>query len=271
MARLCLWGAVGLAALCSSTVAAAEERDADSAIIVTGEKARRSLQDTLASVAVTTPKRIDQENIGSVQEIFQRTANMSDTFYTGGFTLRGIADRGIKGGEGAALATVFVDGAALPAALVHAAPTDLWDVAQVEILRGPQSTIRGLNTLAGAVVIETADPAMTWDMRARAMITDHGETQFAAAAGGPLVPGELAFRVVVDKRDADGFTWNPTRREHENPLDSTLLRAKLLWSPSALPGFQARIGYTRYDSLGGYSFSYVDTTTPDFFDHRRNF
>lgn len=271
MARLSLWGAAGLAALCWSGLAAAEERDAESAIIVTGEKAGRPLQDTLTSVAVTTPRRIDQENLVSVQEIFQRTANMSDTFYAGGFTIRGIADRGIKGGEGAALATVFVDGAAMPSALVHAAPTNMWDVTQVEILRGPQSTIMGLNTLAGAVVVETADPAMTWDMRGRAMITDRGETQLAAAAGGPLVPGELAFRVAVDKRDADGFIWNPTRRTHENPLDSTLFRAKLLWSPSALPRFEARLGYTRYDRRGGYSFSYVDTTTPDFFDHRRNF
>src|SRR3546814_9599584 len=80
------------------------------------------------------------------------------------------------------------------------------------------------------------------------------ETQFAAALGGPIVFGELAFRVSVEKRDADGFTWNPTRRAHENPLDTTQVRAKLLWTRTAVPGFAARFGYTRYDRYSGYSF-----------------
>src|SRR3546814_14346356 len=109
------------------------------------------------------------------------------------------------GGEGAALATIFVDGAAVPAAMVHASPADMWDVRQVEIMRGPQSTLLGLNALAGAVIMRTAEPTMEWELRARAMITDADETQFAAALGGPIVSGELAFRASVEKRDADGF------------------------------------------------------------------
>src|SRR3546814_6785966 len=124
------------------------------------------------------------------------------------------------------------------------------------IMRGPQSTLLGLNALAGAVIMRTAEPTMEWELRARAMITDADETQFAAALGGPIVSGELAFRVSVEKRDADGFTWNPTRRAHENPLDTTQVRAKLLWTPTAVPGFEARFGYTRYDRYSGYSFSF---------------
>lgn len=269
--RLAFWGTACALALCWSGCAAAQDNDVDPVIIVTGEKAVRPLQDTLTSVAVTTGRRSEQENLVSVQEIFQRTANVSDTYYAGGFTIRGIAERGVKGGEGAALATVFVDGAALPSAITLAAPTDMWDVAQVEILRGPQSTLRGLNTLAGAVVITTAAPTMNWTARARAAIADSGETQLAAAAGGPLVPGELAFRVAVDRRDADGFVWNPTRGAQEDPLTSTLLRARLLWTPRALPRLEARLGHTHYDRRSGYPFSYTDTTVPDFFDHRRNF
>lgn len=270
MARRWMLGAVSLAALGWSGMAAAADEDVTE-IIVTGEKMARSLQDTTTSIAVVTPQRIEQENLVTLQDVLQRTANVTETLGTAGFSIRGITDRGIMGGEGAALATIFVDGAALPSGIIQAAPTDMWDVEQIEILRGPQSTLQGLNALAGAIVVKTAEPAMDWQLRARAMIAEGGETQFAAAAGGPIVPGELAFRVAVDKRDADGFTWNPTRNAHENPLDSTQIRGKLLWTPSALPGFEARFGYTHFDRYGGYSWSYVDTTVPDYFDHRMNF
>lgn len=222
----------------------------DDEIIVMGEKADRSLQDTTTSVAVTTPRRIVDENIQSLQDIFQRTANVTETYGTTGFTIRGISNSGVTGGGNAALATVYVDGAAMPN-LLQTAPTDTWDVAQVEILRGPQSTIQGMNSLAGAVIVHTTEATNFWELRGRGMITDADSTQFSIAGGGPLITDEVAFRVSVDKRDADGFTWNPTRKTNENPLDSTNYRAKLLVTPSGLPGFEARLGFTHYKRFGG--------------------
>jgi iron complex outermembrane recepter protein len=269
--RNILLTAISLSALIASGTAAAQETDGNpQEIVVTGEKSERSLQDTTTSVAVTTPRRVEQENIVTLQDVYQRTANVTETYGVSGFTIRGIANRGISGGGDAALSTVYVDGAALPSSVLQAAPTDMWDVAQVEILRGPQSTLQGLNALAGAVIVNTTEPTMDWNVRARAMIADGKERQFAAALGGPIIPGELAFRVSAEKRDADGFTWNPTRKTPENPLDSTNVRAKLLWTPSFLPGFEARANYTHYDRYGGYAFSYTDITTPNFYDNRVN-
>ena len=256
----------------AAAVAAEAPAGADTdEIIVTGEKAERSLQETVTSIAVTTPRRIEEENLVTIQDVFQRTANVTETYGTAGFTIRGISNRGTIGGEGAALATIFVDGAALPSSVAQAAPTDMWDVQQVEILRGPQSTLQGLNALAGAVIVKTAEPTMDWDLRARAMIAEGDETQFAVAAGGPIAADQLAFRISIDQRNSDGHTYNPTRDAPENPLDSTLVRAKFLVTPSALPGFEARVNVTHYERFGGYAFSYTDTTVPDFFDNRFNF
>lgn len=276
--RTTILAAVSISALSWSCLAAAQtaedvyaDRDNSSAvIIVTGEKAARSLQDTVTSVAVVTPQKIEQEHIVSLQEVFQRTANVTETYGTTGFTIRGIANYGVSGGGDGALATVYVDGAAMPATLLQTAPTDMWDVAQVEILRGPQSTLQGLNALAGAIIVQTAEPGDVWEVRARASYTDADESQLAIAAGGPLVPGELGIRVSAEKRDADGFTWNPTRNTHENPLDSMNLRGKLVWTPSSLNGFEARLGYTHYQRKGGYRFSYTDAVAPDFFENRIN-
>lgn len=240
----------------------------DGEIVVTGEKAARTLQDTVASVAVTTGRRIDDETILSLREIFNRTANLSETYGNSGFTIRGIANRGVSAGGDAPLATIYVDGAALPDAIAGSGPTDMWDAAQVEIFRGPQSTLQGQNALAGAIVVRTQDPTMDWSGRARALIAEYDTTSFAAAFGGPIVPGELAFRIAAEKRDSDGFIDNVTRDAPESPLDSISLRGKLLWTPSALPDFTARLGYTHFEVKSGYDFSYADITRPDFYDDR---
>ncbi|MEW9856579.1 TonB-dependent receptor [Novosphingobium sp. M1R2S20] len=239
-------------------------------IIVTGEKASRSLQETTASVSVVTAERIADENILTIQEIYQRTANVSETYGASGFSIRGIDQRGVSGGGDAATATVFVDGAPVQQDILSNGPTDMWDVAQVEIFRGPQSTIQGLNALAGAVHIRTQDPTFDWGVRGRALVSSFDTTQFAIAGGGPLVPNELAFRLSAEKRDADGYIYNPTRAALENPVDSVSVRGKLLWTPSALPAFEARLNYHHFETQGGYLFVYVDRSNGDYFDTRTN-
>lgn len=66
-------------------------------VVVTGEKIDRSLQDTLTSVAVATGIRIEQENLQTLQDVYNRTANVSETYGSAGFTIRGIANNGVSG------------------------------------------------------------------------------------------------------------------------------------------------------------------------------
>lgn len=239
-------------------------------IVVTGEKVERSLQETTASVGVTTAARLREETIQTLEEVLQRTVNVSQTYGNSGFTIRGVANRGVSGGGDAPTATVFVDGAPVPQEILSNGPTDMWDIAQVEIFRGPQSTLQGLNALAGAVIIRTQDPTFDWSLKGRAVVSSHSTRNFAIAGGGPIVPGELAFRLSGEKRNSDGEVYNPTRGEPENPVDTTSVRAKLLWTPSALPGFEARAGYQHFQGETGYSFVYSNTSIEDFFNNRQN-
>ncbi len=239
-------------------------------IIVTGEKSDRTLQQTTSSVGVTTARRIAQENLQSIQEIYQRTANLSETYGASGFSIRGIDQRGVSGGSGAATATVFVDGAPVPQDLLSNGPTDLWDAAQVEIFRGPQSTLQGLNALAGAVHIRTEEPSFDWRLKGQATVASFNTTQFAVAGGGPLIGDQLAFRISAEKRDSDGFIYNVTRRAPENPVNSISLRGKLLWTPAMLSGFEARLNYHHFHTKGGYRFTYADRNQPDYQDNPTN-
>lgn len=236
-------------------------------IIVKGEKTDRTLQDTAASVAVTTSARIEQENLQSLLDILNRTPNVATMYGNSGYTIRGIPSESNMANP---MATTYIDGAALHSQAEDSAPTDLWDIAQVELFRGPQSTVQGQNALAGAIVMRTEDPTMDWSGRARLLLSDPSDRRVSFAGGGPLVEDELAFRVALDKRDFDGFVRNTTRNAGEDAVDSTTARAKLLWTPRGLDGLTARLAYTRNDREGPYRFSYSRGDVPDFYQNRIN-
>ncbi|WP_417760804.1 TonB-dependent receptor [Shewanella sp.] len=235
---------------------AAHADDANNAIekiTVTGEKGRRSMQDTAASVDVTTAWQIEQENIQSLYDILSKTPNVSQMYGNRGFTIRGISD---EAGAVNPLTTIYLDGVPLPSQIADTGPSDLWDVAQVEVLRGPQSTIQGENALAGAVVINTQAPTMDWRGKARVQWSDPDDKRLSVATGGPLIQDELAFRFAADKHLFDGFTDNPTRGSKEDRLNSLMLRGKLLWTPSAISGLSVKLSYTRDDRDGPYMYTY---------------
>lgn len=235
-------------------------------IMVTGEKTNRSLQDTTTSVAVITAERIEDENIRDLYDVLGRTANVNLIGDNDGFSIRGMRNTDV--GQ-APLASIYLDGAALSPDIFDKGPVSSWDLAQVEVLRGPQSTIQGENALAGAVVLRTQDPTMYWDWHARAQYANPADRDVAFAGGGPLIADELAFRVSVQDRQNNGFIYNPTRNTHGNPLDDTVGRAKLLWTPKGLPDLTVKLGLTR--DVHAMGAGRVDTSVPDFFDHRLDF
>ena len=240
-------------------------------IIVTGEKSNRTLQDTTTSVAVTTPERIRQENILTIQDVYNRTANVSETYGSAGFTIRGINNKGVGAGGDADTATVYVDGAPIPRQALFGGPTDLWDIDQVEILRGPQSTIQGLNALAGAIVLTTRDASVAdYSADGRILWTDRNDRTFSTAAGGPLIRDELGIRLSAERRADRGIIRNVTRGGYDDSLRTLNLRGKLQWTPRSLPGLDVKASYNRVRRDGGYLYEYTNLTTPDFYDHRRS-
>src|SRR5690606_36476190 len=129
-------------------------------------------------------EEIDRQNLVSVYDLIDRTANLSSTFAESGLNIRGISSTNDSGTGLGDLATVYLDGSPLPREASGGGPLDLWDLEQVEILRGPQSTLQGRNALAGAIILRTADPSFDWKGKASAMITDaDGEYRVAAAVG----------------------------------------------------------------------------------------
>lgn len=243
-----------LAVLTPAAQAAADDDiSAIEKITVTGEKTSRSIQDTAASVDVTTGLKIEQENIQSLYEVLNKAPNVTQMYGNRGFTIRGISD---EAGAANPLSTIYIDGAPLPSQISDTGPSDLWDVTQVEILRGPQSTIQGENALAGSVILKTAEPTMEWNGKARALWSDPNDKRLSVALGGPLIEDELAFRFSADKHLMGGYVDNITHGGKEDKLNSLLMRGKLLWTPSAIEGLKVSLNYTRDNRDGPYMYTY---------------
>lgn len=249
-------------------VSAADQATAVEAIVVTGEKTSRSIQDTVSSVAVATAARIERENLRTFYDVVARTANMSETYGKTGFTIRGVSNMNVSGGGTGGLATVYVDGAALPLEATFGGPLELWDIGQVEVLRGPQSTLQGRNSLAGAVIITSANPTYTPSFRASVGLASGDERTAGVAAGGPIVADQLAFRVAVQKKESDGFVYNPTLKQDIEAVDNLYVRGKLLFTPTALPDLKVLATYAHNKRESGYQFTYSRTDRPDYYDHR---
>ncbi|WP_034790142.1 TonB-dependent receptor [Hyphomonas beringensis] len=263
---------LGMGAFSAAGHAFAQEQEDEphelDVVVVKGEKVERSLQDTVSSVAVLSSVQLEEKNIITLGNVFDQIANVTETYPGAGFTIRGVSNRNVSGGGASGLATVFLDGAALPDAYITGAPTDMWDIDQVEVLRGPQSTLQGRNTLAGAVIINTVKPTYDWDLRGRVTHTDHRSQTYSIAGGGPIIEDQLAFRVSAEYKNDKGFVQNVTRNTEENAKELSSGRIKLLWEPESIPELTAGLSYSHSKYDGGYMFSYSRADVDDVYNRR---
>jgi iron complex outermembrane recepter protein len=110
-------------------------------------------------------------------------------------------------------------------------PATLFDVEQIEVLRGPQGTVYGANALAGIINVRTRAPSAEPEFELEATAGDHGTIGAAAVAGGALDAAERgAWRITAQRYESDGFRRNLfTGRDDTNGYDESALRGKLRW------------------------------------------
>ncbi len=270
MLRKCFLNSISLSAFMLGSSAFAQDAPTTQVddgpvdeIVVTGEKISRSLQDTPASVAVITTLDLRDKNIISLGDVLNRTANLSSSFGGSSFTIRGISSTNVSGAGRGDLATIYIDGSPLPRNVTGLGPVDIWDVEQVEVFRGPQSTLQGRNTLAGAVIINTANPTYEWTGRMRAIAsTGDEEKRLGLAIGGPIIEDQVAFRIAGELSDTNGVIENTTLNRNADASDNKFLRAKLLFEPSAIPDLSVLLSYTRDERRNGNNTVRADVEDP---------
>ena len=255
LALMCLTRGVaasvlGLACAAAPLVGVAQEsiEDTDSSldlgtITVTGQKSERSLAETDSSVTVVFPS--EGEGVaGAAYDVFgvaERLANVMPFTGGSGVTIRGIGQTGFSSGptfgqtnylvtrSPSDLVATYVDG--IPVS-VYAGPLGgFWDVDQIEVLRGAQSTVLGRGSLGGAVIIESADPTFTLEAAGQLSAgTTNGGLGTSFAVSGPIVDDRLAYRVVFDQQRGPNFIENVTLDEDGDMRQLLNRRVKLLYA-----------------------------------------
>jgi len=225
------------------SAACAQDRGASSVdeIVVTGEKSNRSLRDTASSVSVVTDEDAERMGVYGTNELLDRMTNLVNVKPGNSApTVRGIDGTGPATGTDAFFAgtrprlNYQIDGRTLGFNEAIFQNGTLWDIGQVEVYRGPQSTLQGRNAIAGTIAIRTADPTFHWEGRARLLIGNQGERQVSGALSGPIVQDRLAFRLSADFRRSESYVeFTPYPEEaHPDRFQNLTLRGKLLFTPT---------------------------------------
>lgn len=229
-------------------------------IVVTARKREERLQDVPVAATAISGDLIEARGLTSVREVAALTPSLninSDGAGRAFVSIRGVGTTlidTIQPGVG-----IFVDGIYQPNTSYLNNP--LTDVERVEVLRGPQGTLYGKNTLGGAVSVITRQPRNEFEGK---FIASYAGSDNAWTTGGslsgPIVEDKLLARVAFTHQQQDGFIRNTLIDEDQNPLNTDALNATVV----AQPGSNVKLtvnGYYTWLTGGAVPYIFVGGPT----------
>lgn len=202
-------------------------------IVVTSERRSSNLQQTPLAVGVVGGEDLERNNIRSLKDIRPGTVAGLDLPNQAGPNMGYRAIRGIGTGAPTTSAAValYADDVFLPR-IINGGIFGLPDVERIEVLRGPQGTLYGQNSSAGAIRIISITP----DDNARAWgsvgLGSHGTFELKGLVSGAIQPGLLYGSFAYAQRENDGTVWNGTLNRDVNRIDTKQARAKFRLTPN---------------------------------------
>ena len=202
--------------------------------IVTGDLWESDLQRTTASVSVIDQARLETNGVQHFEDIINAIPNLT---WTGGSSrprfiqIRGIGENSQFEGETPDSAVRFlIDDLDLTGL---GTVGNLFDVKQVEVLRGPQAGAFGANAAGGVIKIVTNDPTPYWTGQVEGTVGEDSLVAGGLAVGGPIIesdPEKLTFRLAIHQLNQDGFRHNKyLNKDDTNERDEFTSRLKLRW------------------------------------------
>ncbi len=222
--------AAALPALALPSVATAQDAAAPvQEVVVSAERSDSALRKTPVSVGVVDRQQIDAQGLYQLNDLVGVIAGVTvPNGYSNMPQAVGIRGVGVSNPAMSQAVGIYLD----DVPLVRGYATALWDlpdITRIEVLRGPQGTLYGQSSSAGAVKIVSADPGIERSAWASVGAGNYGARELHGLVSGGIGPeGEgLAGSFAVSRRSNDGFGYNAALDKRINKLDATQFRAKL--------------------------------------------
>ncbi|MEA1989885.1 MAG: TonB-dependent receptor, partial [Pseudomonadota bacterium] len=221
-----------IATLATSTAIAEELQP----IIVSADLRESTEQDIPASVDVKTQADLQDQGATHFDDVLLKTPNVNFSGQSSRarhIQIRGMGERDEYTGApnssvGFAIDDIDFSGIGMTG--------NLFDVKQVEVLRGPQNTRYGQSAIGGLINIQTNDPTATRESMVEATIGQDNHKELGVMTSGPVSSKEDAaqYRIAIFKHNSDGFRTNETLdRKDTNGRDELTLRGKLRFFPDS--------------------------------------
>jgi iron complex outermembrane recepter protein len=220
-------------------------------VVVVARKRDESFRDVPMTVNVFTEKAIESAGISKPGDFIAMIPNMSlvETQNAGNafVVVRGISQA--RNSEPSV--AVLVDG------VLETNPSEfnqeLFDIKQIEVLKGPQGALYGRSAIGGAILIRTQDPGDSFQGRAKVGIGNGSTETGQLAVSGPIDAAKtLKYRASVSYSNTDGFLENTYLKEKADPARNYSGRVRLNWEPSDQFSGDFRIAYDRLETRGFY-------------------
>ncbi len=197
-------------------------------VIVTAQKKQENLQDVAIAVSAFSADTLRNAGIQNMTDVTAMTPGFSISNYnptTPAPYIRGVGTNSSSVGDDASVG-VFVD--EVYAGRAGAFDADMFDVARVEVLRGPQGTLYGRNVAGGAMNVITNNPTEELEGRAELTLGDYDLVAMAGVISGPLTAGgDVRGRLAVSGRQRDGWVDNVTNGNELRDEDNVSARGKI--------------------------------------------
>lgn len=221
----------------------------DATIIVTATKREQPLQDVPVAVSVATGAAIERAQVRDIKDlqllvpalrVSQQQSSTATNFIIRGFG-NGANNPGIEPSVG-----VFVDGVYRSRAAAQIG--DLPDVARVEVLRGPQSTLFGKNASAGVISIVTKEPQFRFHGNLEASYGNFNAVVLKGYVTGPI-SDNLAGSLAAGFNRRDGYVGDPGTGGQANDRNRWFVRGQLKYAPNDQLSVRLIADYDKLDEV----------------------
>ena len=222
----------------SSNIAADETVATMEEILVTAQRRSESIEDVPIAITVQTAEDLRKNNIVDIRDIGNVVPGLS---FLGQGAIAIPAIRGVQSFSGQAgteqPTAMYIDGIYQPNQWSNY--FDLVDIERLEVLKGPQGTLYGRNSMGGAINITTVKPQ--YETKGKLSVKygrytgsdeDAGDRSIGGYVTGPLVDDVLAYSLSVYSRDMEGYLTNDLTGGGTGEHKKWFVRGKLLWEPS---------------------------------------